>query len=245
MLLLSRMKRAAELLILAALGMALSVLWLHYSGFNGPGGGIEAVMAGTADRPFVYRQLAALLVRSLIAVTGDGDVLRAAVELVLLCFVGWLWALRWLAQLVTPDSAMVATVLAVGPVSLLFVSGGYLYDPLMLALFTFALALLARRHWATYYLLFPWIVLCRETAILLTLVYALWAWPRLCRRHYAAGLANQLIVFAVIKLWLAMRFAGNPGSMLQFHWAEHVAWLLAYPLPNVLGLSVYGAGLAA
>ena len=163
------MKRAAELLILALLGVALSVLWLHYSGFTDTRSGIGAVLAGTAERPFVYRQLAAWLVRSLIAITGDGDVLRASVELVLLSFVGWLWALRWLAQLVTPDSAMLATVLAVGPVGLLFVSGGYLYDPLTLALFTFALALLARHQWGAYYLLFPWLVICRETAILLGL----------------------------------------------------------------------------
>jgi len=238
------MKRAAELAILAVLGIALGVLWLHYSGFNGPREGIEAMIAGMAERPFVYRQLAALLVRSIIAITGGG-ILAASVELVLLSFVGWLWALRWLAASVTPGSAMVATVLAVGPVGLLFVSGGYLYDPLTLALFTFALALLARRHWAAFCVLFPWLVLCRETSALLTLVYAVWAWPRVSRRRFAADLAYQLIVFAAVKLWLAVRFAGNPGATVEFHPAEQVAFLLAYPLPNVLALSVYGAGLAA
>jgi hypothetical protein len=238
------MKRAAELLILAALGMALSVLWLHYSAFNAPKAGITDVLAGTAERPFIFRQLAAWLVQLLMAVRG-GSVLLASVELVLLSFVGWLWALRWLAQLVTPDSAMLATVLAVGPVGLLFVSGGYLYDPLTLALFTFALALLASRQWAAYAVLFPWLVICRETAIYLTLVYAVWAWPRVSHRRFALDLANQLIAFSVIKVWLAMAFAGNPGSTVEFHWAEHVAWLLAYPLPNVLALSVYGGGLAA
>lgn len=239
------MKRLAELALLAALGLALSLLWLNFARFDlGPRNGLAALVAGTAERPFVYRVLAPWLVRSLIAIPGVG-IPQAAELLIGLSFIGWLWALRWLAQLVTPDSAMVATVAAVGPVGLLFVSGGYVYDPLTLALFTLALAMLARKHWVAYCLFFPLLVLCRETAILLTAVYGVWAWPRVSRRDFAADLGFQLVMFVFVKLLLAIAFVGNRGAALEFNLPAHVAFLQDYPLPNALALSVYGACLAA
>ena len=239
------MKRLAELAVLAALGLALSALWLNFARFDlGPRNGLAALVAGTAERPFVERQLAPLLVRSLIAIPGV-EIPQAARLLVAMSCVGWLWALRWLAQLGTPGSAMVATVLAVGPVGLLFLSGGYVYDPLTLALFTLALALLAREHWLAYCVLFPLLVLSKETAILLVPVYALWAWDRALDREWIIGLWYQVMVFVFIKAMLAIAFAGNPGSTVEFHPLEQAAFLQDYPLPNVLALSVYGAGLAA
>lgn len=233
------MKRIAELALLSLLGLALTALWLNYARFDlGPRNGLAELVAGTADRPFVYRQLAPLLVRGLMAL--GLELHAAATVLVGASFIGWLWALRWLAQAVTPKSAMVATVLACGPVGLLFVAGGYIYDPLTLCLFTLALALLAGEHWYLYALLFPALVLCRETAILLVPLYAL-----LRKRDGLWDCLSQLVAFVVIRLYLAHAFAANPGADVEFNLPAQLTFLWAYPLPNVLALSMYGAALAA
>jgi hypothetical protein len=238
------MRRAAEFALLALLGVMLTALWLNYARWDlGPDTGLAALVAGTAHRPFVYRQLAPLLVRGLMAL--GVEMHQAATCLVAVSFVGWLWALRWLAQLVTPKSAMVATLLACGPVSVLFVSGGYVYDPLMLCLFTLGLALLARERWGLYAVLFPLLMLCRETAILLIPVHLLWGWDHQECHSYARAFAWQVACMLIIKSALAMVYAGNGGALFEIHWEDQLWFLWFAVLPNVLALSVYGAALAA
>lgn len=239
------MKRAAELAILALLGVALTTLWLHYAQIDyGWPWGIAGLVAGTAPKPFVYRQLSALLVRLVMALSGF-SIYPAATVLVALCFIGWLWALRWLAQLVTPNSAMVATVLAVGPVGLLFVSGGYVYDVVTLCLFTLALGLMAHRRWLAYLALFPALVLCRETSAVLIVVYVLWAWPRVERPTFWRALGWQVMVFVALKTALAYIYRDNSGALAETYWVDQIAWVLTYPQPNELALLVYGGALAA
>lgn len=238
------MRRALELTLLAVLGLALSALWLHYARIEiGPPWGIAGLVSGNAPRPFVYRQLSALLVR-LLMLSGL-SLYPAAKLLVVLCMIGWLWALRWLAQAVTPESAMLATVCACGPVGLLFVSGGYVYDVVTLCLFTLALGLLAHRRWWAYLVLFPALVLCRETAVVLSVVYALWAWPRVERRAFWGSLAWQVVVFIGLKSALDFIYRGNSGALLETYWLGQLWWVLQYPQPNELALMVYGGALAA
>jgi len=237
------MKRLAEHALLAAQGVWLTLLWLAYARpFQWPMSGMLAgLVDGSAPRPFVYRALAPLLVRSLIAVPGVG-IQPATVLVVALSFIGWLWALRWLADLVLPaELPMLATVAAAGPVGLLFVAGGYVYDPLTLALFTLSLALIASgRHWRLYAVVYMLMCFCRETAILLPLVCL----ARAGRRGWPAAV-YQAEVWALVRLMLAAAvYGGNPGANFETHWAEHLQWLWNYPLPNVLALAVYGGALA-
>jgi len=240
------MKRIASSCCLALVGLAVAQLYLTFIHFDlGPRNGLAALVAGTAERPFVYRQLAPLLIRAIMAATGVGLEL-AATWLIVASFVGWLLALRWLADaLFEPAGASWAAVIAAGPVGLLFVSGGYIYDPVTLALFTLALALLAHRHWMAYLVLFPALVLCRETAILLVPVWLLWGWDHAESGRYRRGLAWQVVIFVSVKNALAQIYAGSAGQALEFNLPAHLAFLLQYPLPNILALSVYGAGLAA
>lgn len=234
------MKHAVKLTLLALAGLVIGYIWLTHSGMFSPASGIAAVLAGTADRPFVYRYLAPVLVGMLQTATGQ-SLTVAAVEFVLLCFVGWLWALRWLAGLVLPAARpTLAALLAAGPVCLLFLAGGYVYDPLTLLLITVCLGLMLAGRWQLYAVTFVLLCLTRETAILLPAVWLIWrgrrGWP---------GLLYQLVVFVAVRLVLMWRFAGNPGTMFQTWWALHVQWILTYSLPNVLALTVYGGALAA
>lgn len=235
------MKRAAELTLLFLQGVWLTALWFYYARLLGPVGGamLEQLVSGTANKPYVYRVLPSLAVRGL-EVAGAG-LWWATVLVVLVSFVAWLWALLWLARLVLQaELPMLATVLAAGPVGLLFVAGGYLYDAPTLALFTVCLALIAAGRWRLYAVVFMLMCFCRETAILLPLVCLCWrgrrAWP---------AVLYQLEVFVLVRLMLtATVFAGNPGVAFETHWAEHLQWLWQFPLPNILALAVYGAAVA-
>jgi len=233
------MKRAGELALLALQGLWLSALWLNDVAWQRYPTRTLAMIAGTEARPYAYRVLAPLVARGLIA--AGLPWLSAAGLIVVVSFVGWLWALRWLAESVMPSARpMLATVLAAGPVGLLFVAGGYLYDPPTLALFTLCLALLASgRHELLYAVVFVLMCFCRETAILLPLVALAWRGRRDWRNAF-----TQLAHFVLVRLVVMSVFFASPGSTLETHWTEHLAWLWQYPLPNVLALSVYGAAVA-
>jgi hypothetical protein len=215
------------------------VLWEPY-----PHTGLADMIAGTAYRPFVTRALAPLLIHGIGAVMG-WPMETAATALVYISMIGWLAALAWLAEAVLPAAqARVAPLVAAGPVCLLFIAGGYTYDLPTLALLTLALGLLARERWNHYLALFPVIVLCRETAVLLIPVY--WLWARrlaISRRNLALGLGIQLLAFGVIRGGLAWLYRANGGATFQFHWAEHLAFVINYPVANILALSIYAAAL--
>src|SRR5260221_13055822 len=93
-------KRVAEHALLTVQGVWLTVLWFHYARLLGPIGGsmLEALVDGSAYRPYVYRTLAPLAVRWLM-LTGVG-LWWATVLVLAFSFIGWLFALLWLAGLV-------------------------------------------------------------------------------------------------------------------------------------------------
>ncbi len=234
------MRRAAELALLALAGLGIGYIWLTHSSMFSPASGIAAVIAGTADRPFVYRYLAPVLVGWLMGATGQ-SLTAAAVEFVLLAFVAWLWALRWLAGLALPGMRpTLAALLAAGPLCLLFLAGGYVYDPLTLLLLTVCLGLMLAGQWRLYAVVFLLMCLTRETAILLPAVWAIWR-----GRRSGPAVLYQLVAFGVVRAALMWRFADNPGAVFQSWLALHVHWVLTYSLPNVLALTVYGGALAA
>lgn len=240
------MRRWLPIGLLTLAGLAVGRLWLYYVSWEVEPArtGLVAMAAGTAARPFITRSLAPFVIVWLAAAT-SWPLERAGAALAYLSAVGWLLALWWLAGAVMERrAAFVAAICAAGPVGLLFVSGGYSYDLPTLALITLELALLARGKWTAYLVLFPWAVLCRETALLLVPVYFLWA-RRRAQPDRALLATWQLVCFAAIRVGLALTFRGNPGSAFETHLAEHLSFLWTDPLPNILALAVYGAAILA
>jgi hypothetical protein len=218
------------------------IVWEPY-----PHTGLADMIAGTADRPFITRALAPLVIHGISVVMG-WPIVTAAIALVYISMIGWVAAMAWLADAVLPAAqAWAAPFAAAGPVCLLFIAGGYTYDLPTLALFALALGLLARERWNAYLTLFPVIALCRETAVLLIPVYWLWARrPRqtpMPRRSLAVGLGIQLLAFGLIRGGLAWLYRDNGGGAFQTHWAEHLDYLLNNQFANILALSLYGAAL--
>jgi hypothetical protein len=123
-----------------------------------------------------------------------------------------------------------------------FFTHGYVYDLTVLFLFTLELALLAHFRWWLFLLIFPLVCLNKETAFLLTLVFAVYFWRdgRLSRGRYLEALVFQGVVFVTIKLGLTWIFRNNPGAAMAFHLSRH---LRVYRQNPILTLA-YGSFLA-
>ena len=154
--------RLAEVVVLTLVGLSLAPAYAFFApAAVDPRGGLAVLVAGTAERPFVYRQLAPLLIRAG-AQLFDVSLETAALGLLFASCVGWVWAMRFLAGAVfSRYEAFLAAVLIAGPLPLFVLAGGYVYDVPHLALFTLGLALLVR----------PWTSRAAMGMIAVTLTY--------------------------------------------------------------------------
>lgn len=162
-----------------------------------------------------------------------------AVFLLYLCLWGFVWALRYLLTGVYAASSRVqdlTILLALVGLTQFFHYYSYLYDLPTLFLFTLGLGLLARAKWKLFLLVYFIGCLCKETTILLTLVFIIHFADRarLERRRFYELLLNQLVIFAVVKGALFVIFRQNLGSFVEFHVADHnLQFVQPYPLPTI------------
>ena len=236
------MKRIADVALASVLGWVLAQMHLaqadraiYYTG---------ALLNDTQYRPFVYRQLTPWLIRTLDALTGVG-LDPAAVWVEYLACVAWLLALLYLGRAVLTGPGAVLAVLAAPLLIWPFLLRMYMTDMPSLALMTLGLGLLARHQWRAYLLLFPLGVLCHEVFALLGVVYWLQARPQIAPRQFYAALAYQLGTLGLIKLFLAWRFAANPGAVVTFNAGAHYYYLMLYPAAHVIVLVVFGLAVGA
>ena len=158
--------------------------------------------------------------------------------LMYLSLIGFAYAIRDLFE-----SLFASGPLASGFVGLLALIGlppffyaADLYDPPDLFLFTLGLALMARRSWEWYMVVFSLASANKETSILLTLVFAIHflrggAWRR---APYSGLLIAQLAIYAVIQGTIRWAFQDNPGMGADFHLFTNLTYLPLYPLPSLL-----------
>jgi len=99
----------------------------------------------------------------------------------------------------------------------------YVYDLPALFLFTLGLALMARKQWRAFLLVFLLASLNKETTILLTLVFVIHQWHvrRLEDRQFQFLLVAQLSIFALVKGVLFVIFRENPGTFVEMHLLDH------------------------
>ncbi|HTW91208.1 MAG TPA: hypothetical protein VMH22_05815 [bacterium] len=201
---------------------------------------------GRAPQPYVTRVLVPWLIRGAVVVTPQtvrdrvAQNVRAtmttegkpewlygypfeftmAKNIILLFAVGFAFALWWLARLVLDAPAPAVDVI---PVAVLFALPGmyghasHLYDFPALCLFTLGLALIAARRRWLYLLVFVAATLNKETALMLTLVWAVSGASRLSRRHLMSGIVLQLAVWGFIRGGLWLLFRHNPGEAVALH----------------------------
>jgi hypothetical protein len=163
------------------------------------------------------------------------------VVLMYLSLWGFIWSLRYLLSGLYDVSEKVRdvfTLLVLVGLPQLFRYHNYPYDFPTLFLFTLGLGLMVRRRWRWFIPLYVLACLNKETTILLTLVFAIHFWRRqdMGRARFSDLLTAQLVIFAVLKLGLAILFRDNPGSFFALHVPRHNIDLLgAYPLATVFG----------
>jgi hypothetical protein len=99
----------------------------------------------------------------------------------------------------------------------------YVYDLPTLFLFTLGLALMLRRQWRAFLLVYALACLNKETTILLTLVFVIHflhdAW--LDRACFVRLVLLQLGLFVAVKLALSWVFRANPGAFVELHLLDH------------------------
>ncbi len=203
---------------------------------------------GRAPQPFVTRVLVPWLIRATVAVTppaaraqveakvrcsltNDGNPLwlyqypfefTVAKNILLLFAIGFALALWWLARLTLDAPAPAADVI---PLVVMFALPGFygygsmLYDLPALCLFTLGLALIAARRFWLYALVFAACVVNKETALLLTLVWAVSEAHRrkLKPKQMVVGVGLQVGFWLVVRGFLLWYFRTNPGEPIALH----------------------------
>jgi hypothetical protein len=223
---------------------------------------------GTAYRPYVYRTLLPTVVSLFSPLIPSGvvelskqipgmgqmlsrlDAAAYPIEAFLvllglyLSLLGFILSLRYLMRALDYPEKVIDWVSAAAlPLVIPMFLAGYIYDFPMLFLLTLGLAMLLRRLWLAYLVVFLLAGLNKETSILLTLVFAFHYWRNLERGIFYRLLAAQLILFIAVKMGLAWIFRANPGSMFEYHLPDQIRAIQSMPgLALFLGLILCGLG---
>jgi hypothetical protein len=123
------------------------------------------------------------------------------------------------------NARFAADLFVLGMVSILFLlitADKQLYDLPAVFFMTVSLVLMQRRKLRIYAFLFPFICLNRETAILLTVLFAVYFFRRLERRTYLIHVIYQLAVYIAIRLTLLWMFSDAQGTPLYFRPGENL-----------------------
>ncbi|MGD0173583.1 MAG: hypothetical protein ABSC61_03975 [Anaerolineales bacterium] len=149
---------------------------------------------------------------------------------------GFHFAIRYLFGSFFTGPRWFIDAVGLGAIALLppfFVYYNYLYDIPTLFFFTLLLALMARRKWIPFLVVFLFACWNKETTILLTMVFALGFWGRreeIGRKAYGLLLSAQFLIYAVVRGLLAIRFWNNPGGVIEYHFVDHTLTLILLQL---------------
>jgi hypothetical protein len=267
----SRTKRTlyktAYILLFVLLVINVSVRFIFVPGFDWAERTMLAdVVYGRAHKPFVYRTLLPSTVRLIVsliptqvreAIEGvdwrtsgsEGAFTEFLVTCSVLCatLAGFCLAVRYLCKGVFRAPPLFADLVSLGALVGLppfFTYYSYIYDFSTLLLFALGLGLMVRRRWGLYLFVFVLACLNKETAVLLTWVFA-FSWfgrrPMLGRKRFNWLLGLQLGIYLLLRLGILWIYRDNPGRAVEFHLFDHnVAELLRpYPLSTLcVGLGI-------
>ena len=162
-----------------------------------------------------------------------------ALVLMYASLVGFALSVRYLCTGLYEGPELVADLASLAAVVILpaiFGYCNYIYDFPALFLFTLGLALMVRRKWGVFLIVFLAGCLNKETAILLTVLYVIHFLKgrRMQRGLFVKLLVVQLAVFVMVKLGLHLALRSNPGAFVRFHLVDHNLRLLKpFSLPGV------------
>ena len=231
---------------------------------------LERYMDGTAEKPFVFRQLVPLTVRALDQVTPAsvaqgirawGDAMghyllpnrfpqdADPLNYYFLAGIMWLSLLgfalvgrRVYLQLfpTAQDHGWTAAGLLLFNLLLCTHRVGHIYDFTVLLMMMSLVAAIAYQRHGLYLLLFAISCVNKETTALAMVMYAACFAGRVRWRFLALHLAAQVAIFLAVYGTLRHVFADNIGQGMDCWFSLHVKWLLGRGIPFYLGLAVLG-----
>ena len=165
------------------------------------------------EKPFVYRQLVPLLSLCISTILGVSETTATQI-VVVLSTIGLVESSRYLYNSIYPQSirtdmfvllhVCLAFLFAMFPI--------HTYDIPTVFLFTWCLGLIKSFKVRTYLVVFPFVVLNRETAFLLIILFAVFFWGRLNHKVVGALTASQVALYLSIQFIVRYIFRDAPGT---------------------------------
>ncbi len=254
--------------IALALAAVVFIIYLSISGTwsFGPAT-FPKMMAGTADRPYVYRILIPTIskwaaplvpqwlidlfskapesVRKTINALSEGVYTREAIVAVILMYgslVGFIFAEKsLLKQLNYPkdETRIIPFILTIMilPLTVFF---GYVYDLPQLFLFTATLVFMLRRQWRLYLPLLIIATLNKETSAFLIVIFALYCFRTLNQKQFIVLLAVQAIIYIAVHGAIMFLYRNSPGSSIDWNIHYHIQQYTRYPITFLVTLLLFG-----
>ncbi|NLI15565.1 MAG: hypothetical protein GX409_04680, partial [candidate division Zixibacteria bacterium] len=163
---------------------------------------VNAVNGALSEFLLNQSRTANLPIDKTIALTRSGYRIVVFEILNLAFLIGFLYCLRNLGKALKLFPASWSDLVPLGIVVALpiyFNYGNFIYDFAALFFFSLGLILLYKQNWKWYLPIFGLAVSNKETAILLTVIYALYYYNQIPRKQYWQLLIIQAVIFIVIK----------------------------------------------
>lgn len=219
-------------------------LFVRYPGFDSnPNYFLHDAVSGQAHKPFAYRALVPGLVRILVQIIPESinssifsnipgyqtTFIKefSALSFILMFFLsGFFITLRELVKTFFATSEIIVDWIALLGIIILpvfFDYTNYIYDFATLMFFSLLLLLMAKARWKSFFLVYLFACLNKETTILITIIFFLYFWQRKDQRRppFVLMTGLQLLIFSVISLSIRWIFRDNPGASLEFHLFDH------------------------
>lgn len=215
---------------------------------------------GTAYRPYVYRVLVPGIahIGSVAMPARVSSALTAAFEnwpgrpagwspfyapsyvlvisIMAVSLIGFAAGVRAFSRVVFSTQPLVHSLTALAAVALLPLTFGpfsrQIYDFTTLCLFTWCLVFMTERRWMAFAFTFALACLNKESSILLTVVFVVFAMRSNTGLSTARGaglLVYQLAVFAMVRTAVVYAFRDNPGDTVEIHLFGHNQYVLLHP----------------
>jgi hypothetical protein len=190
----------------------------------------EALASGTASRPFQYRILVPGIVKfvsqttplSTFRVYKICEQISAFAIAVAFFYMTGLFFNGTIARLV-----MTFALFLILPFNYLLTHDvWYANDLPLVFFFIVGFSLLYRERWHWYYPVFILATFNHEASGFLAVIYACAAWKQKPFGHIALHIGIQATLWILIKLYLHIRFQGNPGMVLENHFITNMLYFL-------------------
>lgn len=214
--------------------------------------GIEAMLDGTAHKPFVYRQLLPATVKTAVVMlpenpTADAIImtalnakakpptryLREYKLLYILCYIAFFISILLLRQILSGichnrAAGTLGALLFAVLFPLFETVGGYFYDFFEILFFLLAVSFSLQGNWLALILLSPVATLNKESFLFFIPTMLPLLQNKQGQKLGYATVASSMLLSGLTYLWIRQQYIENPGGMVEFHLWDHLENLFIF-----------------